>query len=65
MSDFVHRDAADGGNAVENSVLVAANTDSTMWVGTSLMSIFNIAKIKNNTKISIVNQPMYSIFFKV
>ena len=36
-----------GHNAVENSVLVAANTDSTMWVGTSLMSIFNIAKIKN------------------
>lgn len=36
-----------GHNAVENSVLVAANTDSTTWVGTSLMSIFNIAKIKN------------------
>ena len=35
-----------GANANENKVIIAANTDSTMWVGTSLMSIFNIAKIK-------------------
>lgn len=38
-----------GANANENKVIIAANTDSTMWVGTSLMSIFNIAKIKEGS----------------
>ena len=34
-----------GSNPVRNAILIDATTDSTIWVATSLMSIFNIAEI--------------------